>query len=363
MAQEPEPVRTRRRRWAWTLLAGWAVGGVGCTPALPSASVVDKLRVLAVRAEPPDVRPGEETVLDALVVPADHNPDAGAAPVLSYLWLACLETPGQTLPTACGVSGGADGGPDALGAGGDTAPRCDANSDVPLCVVGSDPVVRYRPPASVVAAASGFGQVIVTLIVADDSAGGALGCARAASLGSGAPPDPDHCVIALKRLTVGLAQDGAGKPRAVNHNPRLIALTLDGRSLLDASPARFVATPAGTAAGKEPTGVLGADRCGDAVSAGCPSGAAPEVKDDGNVEALGVSWFTTAGSLSASRASFQKADCTGDCLRQPLEPTVTTTWTPPVATAAPRTVRLWAVVRDGADRGGVGWLVGAAVGQ
>ena len=41
---------------------------MGCGPDLPQPSKVDSLRVIAMRAEPPEAAPGDTVVLDALVV-------------------------------------------------------------------------------------------------------------------------------------------------------------------------------------------------------------------------------------------------------------------------------------------------------
>jgi len=60
-----------------------AAFGGGCLDDLPSPTLVDDLRVLAVRAEPPEVGPGTTVALDALVVdPAGRE--------ITYAWYACL---------------------------------------------------------------------------------------------------------------------------------------------------------------------------------------------------------------------------------------------------------------------------------
>ena len=60
----------------------------GCSSDLPAASFIDKLRVLAVRASPPEIAPGETTTLDALTVEPLLSPTALA--VLLWLGLANL---------------------------------------------------------------------------------------------------------------------------------------------------------------------------------------------------------------------------------------------------------------------------------
>jgi hypothetical protein len=347
----------RTRRAAVLVL----VAAIGCSGDLPPASRVDKLRVLAVRAEPPEVNPGQSSTLDALAVPPPFTAEDAGAAHLSYLWLACAEPPTAQLPTPCGVTAGGNGGPDAFGGGGFSAPPgCDAQPDAPFCLIGDTPVVSFAPPADALAGAD-VAQWIVTLVVADDTLGGATGCVlSAAQSGTGVPVNPagaasdydavDHCIIALKRLTVSRAA-------APNHNPALRSFTLASASL-----------PGGTATWPRSSGAnqpLAALRCtsSDAMSGRCPTGSFAEVEADGTVEPLYVSWFVTAGSISSSRSSFQAADCTGECLKMDVATMVATDWTPPDATeAAMRAptgeVDFWAVVRD--DRGGVGWLAGSA---
>ena len=79
-------------------LAALIVVAAGCSNDLPTASHIDKLRVLAVKAEPPEVVPGAPSSLSALVVePLLPQLDASVAnPTVSYLWLACAIPPGAT---------------------------------------------------------------------------------------------------------------------------------------------------------------------------------------------------------------------------------------------------------------------------
>jgi len=55
---------------------------LGCTPDFPDPSRVDKLRVLAIGADRPEVMPGETVQLSALVVNADGSD-------ITYEWKAC----------------------------------------------------------------------------------------------------------------------------------------------------------------------------------------------------------------------------------------------------------------------------------
>lgn len=60
------------------------------------ASVVDKLRVLGVRADPPELVPGQTTLLSALVA----DPKEGLRPV-SMVWLLCDPAPEDALGNVC----------------------------------------------------------------------------------------------------------------------------------------------------------------------------------------------------------------------------------------------------------------------
>jgi hypothetical protein len=332
----------------WVVLVAVAPG---CSGDLPKSDVVDKLRVLAVRASPPEIAPGQTSVLDALVVGPPLAADA-AVPRLSYLWLACTETAGLALPGACGVTVDGNGGPGTFAApdGGVPAaiPSCQAQPNAPLCLLGQTSTVSLSPSPPL--SGSQVTQVIITLIVSDQDA---LACAAFAAEGTGAPPDPDHCVIAIKRLTVS----NSASP---NHNPELAKLSLNVDFMM--GTAQLPALAGGEALpldAKRCTPAL----CAEAVAACCLPGSGAEIKADaqGAVEPLAVAWFTTAGSLADARSSFQPSDCDSACQKDParLAADVSTIWTAPdpSAYAASNEIDFWAVVRDG--REGVGWLKGS----
>lgn len=67
----------------------------GCDEEFKPASVVEGLRILAARAEPPEVRPGQVTQLEVLVV----DPSRPAKP--SVFWIACDPDPWGRGRTAC----------------------------------------------------------------------------------------------------------------------------------------------------------------------------------------------------------------------------------------------------------------------
>jgi hypothetical protein len=85
-------------------LAALALGG--CTPDFDPASRIDKLRVVAIRADPPEIEPaGPTTVaadraaLTSLVLRADF--DADLVPTTTVVHVACLPAPGSPSSTAC----------------------------------------------------------------------------------------------------------------------------------------------------------------------------------------------------------------------------------------------------------------------
>lgn len=76
-------------------LLGLALCVAGCAPPLPDRAVVDDLRVLGVRAEPPEAAPGATVTFDALV--ADPK---GEGRALSWVWAIC--NPGDGGVGSCG---------------------------------------------------------------------------------------------------------------------------------------------------------------------------------------------------------------------------------------------------------------------
>jgi hypothetical protein len=145
--------------------------------------------------------------------------------------------------------------------------------------------------------------------------------APAHMLPDGGPPGADGGDLQLfQGLTTVIAR-GPGAP--TNRNPVIAKLLMgtaeiaaDGSSTAPASTTQRL-TPLPAADAKDPA--------------------------DGGLEALGYSFFATAGSISSLRSTDTTA--TG----QPADTTVD--WTTP---ASAQQAGLWVVVRDG--RGGVGWI-------
>lgn len=309
----------------------------GCEDNLPVSSFIDKIRVLAVQAEPPEVTVGNHTRLAALVVEPDHPLEAPGP--LSYRWLACKASPDATFAIPCGLA-------DATGKldGSSAPPACPAQVDGTLCTLGEDATASLSPAASLV----GDGTLLVTLVVSDRVAG-ATECLLSTARNDGLPTDPDHCVLAVKRVTVG---DGT---TPLNHNPtlaRLDLVDLDGtvRSLLEDGVSVSASVVGEAAAVRD----LRAQR---------DEGSAEQLAD-GSYEAMSLSWFTTAGRFQGARSTFDPPGCASqaECASTPPVTTAVTQWeAPDRAQAASQLdadgrMHLWAVLRD--DRGGVGWRTG-----
>ncbi|HZS41516.1 MAG TPA: hypothetical protein VFF06_32020 [Polyangia bacterium] len=296
----------------------------GCSGDLPPVGVVDKLRLLAVRAEPPEPAPGETVALDALIVeplvqPADGGGGANpAAP--SAVWLAC--------PSVADASG--------------TLTPCPPSSP-PLAQTGASHAT-YVPAAA--------GDFTITLTVTDGA----------------------QTIVALKRLPVRDPAAANGAPP--NHNPSLAAFTLadasgdagfplDGDDSLTDGGANYAPSPPKSRTRFQLTAVAadGAAEMEPALdAAGAPGGL--------QYESLSVAWFTTAGTIDASRTFFAPPGCDTQaaCPQLPPAPDAHATWSAPTveeqAASAPGageqrgTIAFWAVLRD--DRGGVDWLAGYA---
>ena len=310
----------------------------GCSSDLPAASFIDKLRVLAVRATPPEVAPGDTTTLDALAVePLVPELDGGAPAPLSYVWLACALPTGTLTVSPCGVGSGLSAST--------MPPLCKDQPSAPLCIIGTDATASYAADANVLGDAAST-QILLTVAIADTPAG-ATGCLLDIANNDGLPTDPDHCVVSLKRLDISRSTQPNANPTLADFyatTPSGFAQTLDGgNGVWQFAP--------------------GADLAEWDIAAH-RSDAAAEKKPDGTYEALTVSWFTTAGHLDGGRSLYLPTGCTepSSCAAELPETGADTTWFAPTqAEASPVVdasglVDFWAVIRD--DRGGVGWRAG-----
>jgi hypothetical protein len=289
----------------------------GCSGDLPPSNVVDKLRVLAVRAEPPEVDPGGTTALDLLIAdPKTPAPDGGGPAQPMATWLGCAAPLASvvTLATPCGVD------PTKLF----TILPCSASNTDPVCFIGNQLTAQYTVPAQA------LGERVVAVVVTD--AGVSVEACLGDVLHPGGPlASSGHCVVAIKQIAI---HDPASPTR--NHNPALDSFLMEVRPDvpwrdLKNGVVTLPLTPA------PPTS-------SNLLMATCAATAA-EVKADRTRESLTLSWYTSAGSLDDRISSFAP----------PGEAPwldVLTRWSPPQA--ATGAVYFWAVIRD--DRGGVGFL-------
>jgi hypothetical protein len=297
----------------------------GCSNDLPAASFIDKLRVLAVRAQPPEVAPGNATTLTPLVAePRVPQLDGGAPSPLTAVWLACPLPSGALTVEPCRDPG-------------------------TTSIIGTEMTATYTPDANILGGAAST-QILITVAVADTDAG-AGACLSDIASNDGRPTNPDHCVVALKRLVVSNAVER-------NENPDLADLTIT-------NPDGFVQT-----LDKDHTGIWvpapGEDKAEWKLAANRSADAAQK-KPDGTYEALTVSWFTTAGHLDGGRSLYLPDGCNepSSCADKLPELGADTSWFAPTdAEAAPfvdatGAIDFWAVIRD--DRGGVHWRKGTLI--
>jgi hypothetical protein len=164
-----------------------------CSDDLPRPELVVDLRILGVKSEPAEGRPGTTVYLRSLAV----HPDPTEA--IEQAWLACI------------AAGGTSASPDAC-----------LETATPL---GSGPNVSYTlPEAAIVKIPEGsHGQVAIVLLAALQSRGGLAACMDAFEQ-QGAVPD--FCRIALKRIRV--LADADTPP---NRNPTLSPLQFDGETV------------------------------------------------------------------------------------------------------------------------------------
>ncbi len=84
-----------------SLVVAAALALAACSPEFDPASRIEKLRVLAIRAEPPELDPAglQTATLTSLVLRADF--DAEPARTTTVVHLACLPLPGVDAPSSC----------------------------------------------------------------------------------------------------------------------------------------------------------------------------------------------------------------------------------------------------------------------
>ncbi|MEQ9496290.1 MAG: hypothetical protein RIT81_05515 [Deltaproteobacteria bacterium] len=281
----------------WGLvLATFALCG-GCGDDFSPYNEVDGFRLLAIRATPPELRPGEDVELTALVVGDD-------APRFTWRWCAVTRGPGER--HTCAIQDG------------------EIESELPNALLSTSTSATFAWPA----------DPRVTDALCD------LAAQREAPNGA---PRLD-CASERPELYVRLEVESAAGERVI----ALHALPL----VLDDVPRNT--NPAPDDVHVEVAGAMkpieGARLEGEVqLELRVPEAAAETY--GGDREILRATWFVTGGETDAMRTAFIPGDAAAT-----FAELTRNVWILPTA---PREVTLYLVLRD--DRGGVSWLVRRAV--
>ncbi len=282
---------------------------LACVPDFePASRLGESPQVLAVRAEPASVAPGETVRLDALV----HWPKAGP----EQLWLVCIPTAADAMDTCVA---------NRLAGGGVLLPLCASAPGAPLCYASRDATALYTVPADLPLNEDGEATIFLELVVGDDIQSD--DCVRAYR-----DLDPgERCQVALKRLSVT-----TGSP---NLNPALLALEVDGHEV-DATDITAL----------DPSGGQG-DELAVTLAVRVVSRSVDElVGTEAPDEVLfPVAWYSDCGKIVEDTDNLVCVGASAPA-EEPLCDRVEATWKP--ASSGACTVHV--TVRDG--RGGVAWL-------
>lgn len=260
---------------------------------------VDRTRILAVRAEPPEVRPGEPSMLQALIANAvDDDPD------LSLVWLAC-EDGGSDFGCATDLSG------------------LDFESADPVALaeaglIGFEPgfAPRYVPSLGLLDDLDELerfeGVNVQTQLFAFPSE----------VLTAGAPDEIDFAEI-----EVGFKRVVVSEAKTPNNNPRIEGFTVDGIEVAEVVPTIELSANQQYDFGLRLEEERDIEEYLFVNSQG-------EVEE--RIEEPYAAWFATSGEVTEPVT---------------LYPFLEMTWTAP---AEPGPGRIYAVLRD--RRGGMGWV-------
>jgi hypothetical protein len=285
----------------------------GCSDDFAPYSSLDRLRILALQAEPPTPLPGETAALSALTFAP-----AGEVPAVHWTWcpVAAQASDDYACPldeaTAAQVFAASLAGPLPSLDLGDAATATLPN---PFSAVGLATLCRSglesQPLASAIDCADGYP---ITVVLDASTATASLRAGFVLRLPAGDPPE-------------------------LNRNPTVVGLALAGVPLGDAL------TP--LALDPEQTVDLHVDVPADAAE--LRSIPASEGPPGQRLERLTTSWFATSGKIDKARTSFIDGVAS-------LAEMSSNRYTAPSAEAWPADgmVEFAAVVRD--DRGGQGWL-------
>src|SRR6266545_3181326 len=301
------------------LLAAAALALSACTPDFAPASMVDKLRLLAIQAEPPEIEPADvgtaapdRATLTSLVLRADL--DAESARTTTVVHLACVPVPGSPAPLPCVMLATLRDPAAAIAAGAQQA--CSAGA-------GADSGAPW--PAIELAGVQAVVLAFALEATPDELVAGVGTSCPAGDVAANLArlwPAREH-VLSTKRVQIR----GPDAPDEPNRNPKLDGIRAGSTDLLDpgivttlvSGEISLTAVPVG-----EPELYTKLD------AAGVPIESAREE--------WVYSWFSTAGELDALHTRGGEADA----------------WT--VAAGAPGTrAVVVAVVRD--LRGGTAWAV------
>ncbi len=325
-----------------------------CLEPLPDVTRVDALRILGVQAEPPEVPPGAEVALSALVVDPTGVP-------FSLRWYVCLVADrGQGFFGGGGVTStsGGEGTPLDTDPDGSSCRAKVAAGRPWAWALGDGDTAAFTVPSDLLddpaAVALAFG-LPESIAIPPEIAQGLLGIAglnltvelvvtSSAAEADGGPPGGE--IVATRRINVSLESPVPDNARNTNpagfalllHEglpaetpPRDQPLPLAGRCLSEAVPT----LTAGRSYTLEPANFPEEPESYWVILAGSSSEAPFELKQ--TTETWFQSFFATTGTLSKAIS------------KQPGAPA--NTWTLAPDEVGPAS--LWMVVRDG--RGGLAW--------
>ncbi|HEY5281510.1 MAG TPA: hypothetical protein VIM14_01855 [Polyangia bacterium] len=298
------------------------VGLVACSNDFAPYSELDRLRVLAIQAEPATPLPGEKAALSALTF-------APAGQGVAYHWTWCPAAAPAGNDYVCPLSQAEADQAFAFALDPSVA------SEMPSLDLGSSETASFVNPFALSALAGLCATGLASLIYSQsfDCEGGF----------------PVTIVLDVATASATLRAGFVlplpfGDTPEVNHNPYPTGMELGGAPLVE-PPVAITVAPGQTID-------LHVDIPADALEIRSipPSEGPPGQR----LERLTASWFAVSGKIDKARTSFIDGETT-------LDQTASNSWTSPKAADWPASglVEFAVVLRD--DRGGVGWLVRQAV--
>jgi hypothetical protein len=200
-----------------------------CSNNLPDASLIESLRVLAVRADLPEVSPGQTVELDALVVGVDPSE-------VTYQWYACLVSQASTGGFGGGDSDGA--GLNGVAAGVSTCEEIHARDPQKAMNLGTGATAKVTIPADFlspenIAAAYGLPEGLPELVLVAFTSVAGVNMTIHLTVSAG-----EEVVKVTKHVNVSEAPD-------INANPEGSAFLLRAAPYEDEWPTTVDADPSG----------------------------------------------------------------------------------------------------------------------